>query len=90
MPHASQSHLRGRPSWGSPDQCLDLACGPDSPTTIDDYLYADRPILGLHVVSLQDATLVTLHWLHIACDSMGMKPLIEGWVLAMQGKEIPP
>lgn len=73
-----------------PDDCLDLACGPDCPTTIDDYLYSDRSILGLHIVSLKDATLVTLHWLHIACDAMGMKWLVGCWVLAMQGKEIPP
>lgn len=71
-----------------PDECLDLACGKGCPTTIDDYLYSDRPLLGLHIVSLKDATLVTLHWLHIACDAMGMKSLVGSWVLAMQGKVI--
>lgn len=74
---------------GDPDECIDLARSPGSPSCIEDYLYSDRPLLGLHVVSLQDATLVTLHWLHIACDAMGMKALVGGWVLSMQGKEIP-
>lgn len=74
---------------GDPDESLELACGPACPTSIDDYLYHDRPLLGLHIVSLKDATLVTLHWLHIACDAMGMKALVGGWVLAMQGKVIP-
>ncbi|KAH6962656.1 hypothetical protein BKA56DRAFT_498440 [Ilyonectria sp. MPI-CAGE-AT-0026] len=74
---------------GDPDECIDLACGPGCPTSIDDYLYTDRPLLGLHVVSFKDATLVTLHWLHIACDALGMKALVGGWVLAMQDKPIP-
>ncbi|RSL86800.1 hypothetical protein CEP51_002594 [Fusarium floridanum] len=74
---------------GGPDECIDLACGPGCPTSIDDYLYTDRPILGLHVVSLKDATLVTLHWLHIACDALGMKALVGGWVATMQGQEVP-
>ncbi|KAF9774013.1 hypothetical protein IL306_008065 [Fusarium sp. DS 682] len=64
-------------------------CGPGGPTSIDDYLYSVRPILGLHIVSFKDATLVTLHWLHIACDAMGMKGLVDGWVRAMEGREIP-
>ncbi|KAM5343374.1 hypothetical protein ACJ41O_011911 [Fusarium nematophilum] len=75
---------------GDPDETIALACGPGCPTSIDDYLYSDRPLLGLHVVSLKDATLVTLHWLHIACDALGMKALIGCWVLTMQGKEVPP
>ncbi|KAF5005080.1 hypothetical protein FDECE_8497 [Fusarium decemcellulare] len=74
---------------GDPDESIDLACRPGCPTSIDDYLYSDRPLLGLHVVSLKDATLVTLHWLHIACDALGMKALVGGWVLTMQGKEVP-
>ncbi|OBS20406.1 hypothetical protein FPOA_06777 [Fusarium poae] len=74
---------------GDPDETVDLACGPECPTSIDDYLYTDQPILGLHIVSFKDATLVTLHWLHIACDALGMKGLIEGWVNAMKSLEIP-
>ncbi|UZP40516.1 hypothetical protein NXS19_008332 [Fusarium pseudograminearum] len=74
---------------GDPDETVDLACGPGCPTSIDDYLYTDQPLLGLHVVSFKDATLVTLHWLHIACDALGMKGLIDGWVRAMKGLEIP-
>lgn len=73
---------------GDPDETLPLACGPGCPTSIDDYLYHDRPALGLHIVSLKDATLVTLHWLHIACDAMGMEALVRGWVLAMKGLPI--
>ncbi|KAM0197876.1 hypothetical protein ACHAPI_004608 [Fusarium lateritium] len=74
---------------GDPDETIDLACGPGCPTSIDDYLYSDRPMLGLHIVSFKDATLVTLHWLHVACDAIGMQGLVDGWVRAMEGREIP-
>ncbi|RGP72353.1 family regulatory [Fusarium longipes] len=74
---------------GDPEETVELACGPGCPTSIDDYLYTDHPLLGLHVVSFKDATLVTLHWLHIACDALGMKDLYHGWVKAMKGLEIP-
>ncbi|KAH7182420.1 uncharacterized protein B0J16DRAFT_400636 [Fusarium flagelliforme] len=74
---------------GDPEETVSLACGLDCPTSIDDYLYTDRPSLGLHVVSFKDATLVTLHWLHLACDALGMKGLVDGWVCAMKGLPIP-
>lgn len=72
---------------GDPDNFIDLARGPGCPSTGDDYFYSDRPVLGLHVVSFNDATLVTLHWLHIACDALGFKALAESWVLMIQGRE---
>jgi hypothetical protein len=38
------------------------------PETLEDYLYADRPMLGLRVISFVDATLVTISWSHILLD----------------------
>ncbi|SPJ76312.1 uncharacterized protein FTOL_06043 [Fusarium torulosum] len=79
-----------RPSIvGNPEETIDPSCGPGCPTSIGDYLYSDRPMLGLHVVSFKDATLVTLHWLHVACDALGMQALVDGWVRSMEGREIP-
>ncbi|KAF4450961.1 family regulatory protein [Fusarium austroafricanum] len=74
---------------GDPDETVELACGPECPTSIKDFLHSDHPMLGLHIVSFKDATLVTLHWLHVVSDAMGMKPLLDGWIRAMQGDEIP-
>lgn len=71
---------------GDPDDFIDLTQGPGCPSTGDDYFYSDRPVLGLHVVSFTDATLVTLHWLHIACDALGFKALAESWSLMIQGR----
>ena len=72
---------------GDPDEFTDLVRGPDCPTTGSDYMYSDRPVLGLHIVSFNDSTLVTLHWLHVACDALGFKAMMDSWVLMMQGRE---
>ena len=72
---------------GDPDEFTELVRGPTCPSSVDDYLYTDRPVLGLHIVSFNDATLVTLHWLHVACDALGFRALMDGWVLMLQGRE---
>ncbi|KAH6645422.1 hypothetical protein BKA67DRAFT_664502 [Truncatella angustata] len=75
-----------------PDEFLPLAKGPDCPSVADDYLYSDRPIFGLHIVSFNDSTLVTLHWLHLASDTLGNKAVMENWVRMLEGRddEVPP
>ncbi len=72
---------------GDPDDFIELARGPGCPTSGDDYFYSDRPVLGLHIVSFNDATLVTLHWLHVACDALGFKALAESWVQMIQERD---
>ncbi|KAL7782671.1 hypothetical protein V8C37DRAFT_397765 [Trichoderma ceciliae] len=76
-----------------PDEFLPLAKGPGCPSVVDDYLYSDRPMFGLHIVSFMDSTLVTLHWLHVACDTLGNKAVMENWILILEGRDdevIPP
>ncbi|PON24195.1 hypothetical protein TGAM01_v206883 [Trichoderma gamsii] len=70
-----------------PDEFLPLAKGPDCPAVVDDYLYSDRPLFGLHIVSFTDSTLVTLHWLHVACDTLGNKAVMQNWMLMLQGRD---
>lgn len=72
---------------GDPDEFAELSCGPGCPQSLDDYLNFDRPVLGVRIVSFTDATMVTLHWLHIACDALGMKAVLQNWILMMQGRE---
>ncbi|KAI1322613.1 hypothetical protein F5Y16DRAFT_385930 [Xylariaceae sp. FL0255] len=72
---------------GDPDDYLELARGPGCPSGINDYLYTDRPMFGLHIVSFRDATLVTLHWLHIGSDTLGNRDIIDNWVLTLQGRD---
>ena len=60
---------------------------PSDPKRLEDYLYTDRPMLGLHIVSFIDATLITLSWSHILADAMGIKALFDAWSLVLQGRE---
>lgn len=53
---------------GSPDDSVSLMRQDGDPTSIDDWLYSDRPLLGLRIVSFDDATLVTLSWSHVVLD----------------------
>jgi hypothetical protein len=39
------------------------------------------------VLSFTDATIVVLNWLHLACDALGQKAIVEAWLLMLQGRE---
>ncbi|RDA85223.1 hypothetical protein CP532_3290 [Ophiocordyceps camponoti-leonardi (nom. inval.)] len=69
----------------------DLARGPNTPRTLQDYIDSQEPMLGLHVVSFSDATLVSLHWPHMFMDGMAGGDVLRAVSLALQGRheEIP-
>ncbi|GJC90025.1 transcriptional regulator sdnM [Colletotrichum liriopes] len=71
---------------GDLDELLDLIHGPDTPKVLNDYLYTDRSELGLRIVSFKNATVIVLHWIHLAFDAIAKKPLLEVWPLALKGK----
>ncbi|GIK01971.1 hypothetical protein Aspvir_006014 [Aspergillus viridinutans] len=58
-----------------------------SPSKLDDYLYEDRSVVGLHVVSFHDATVLTLNWIHAAFDATAKKSILDAWNLVMLGRE---
>jgi hypothetical protein len=64
-----------------------LYLGPDSPLKREDYLLSDKSILGLHILSFVDATIVVVNWLHIAFDAMGKRAIVDAWLLMLQGRE---
>lgn len=88
-PLASQiPRASNRPSIvGHPDDFLDLMRPADSPTKLNDYLYSDRPQLGLHIVTFKDMTLVTLYWPHTLMDAMGKKALLDAWCLMLEDRD---
>lgn len=69
-----------------------LAGPTDAPTKMDDYIYSDRPLLGLHIVSFTDSTLVSLSWLHILWDAMGRRQFMLAWTAVLDGRDndVPP
>lgn len=60
---------------------------PEDPQYLDDLLYTDRPVLGLHIVSFTDATLITISCSHVLFDAIGRKDLLDAWSLMLQGRE---
>ncbi|KAF9873177.1 lysR family regulatory protein [Colletotrichum karsti] len=60
---------------------------PDGPKSLDDYIYRDEPQLGLHIVSYNDTTLVSLNWMHTLFDAMGRRELLTAWTAMLEGRE---
>lgn len=57
------------------------------PTKLEDYLYSNDGQLSLHIVSFNDATLVTLTWPHTLFDAMGRRALFDAWISVLNGRE---
>jgi hypothetical protein len=69
-----------------------LAAQENAPETLLDYINHDEPQLALRIISFNDATLVSLSWLHTLMDVMGQQALLLGWSLVLAGREseVPP
>ncbi|KAF2444348.1 lysR family regulatory protein [Karstenula rhodostoma CBS 690.94] len=72
---------------GDPKQYGSLFLSNNSPTTIDDWLYADRAQIVLHLVFFEDATLITFTWLHTFLDAISLHTLIDAWTAMLEGRE---
>lgn len=59
----------------------------NSPTKLEDWLCTDRAQLDIHVVSFEDATLVTVTWLHSLMDAVSLHLLLEAWTAILEGRE---
>ena len=60
---------------------------PDTPMSIKDFLYSDRPQLTINIISFEDATLVTINWPHTFVDAMGMAAIFKNWIAVLEGRE---
>ncbi|KAF3810518.1 hypothetical protein GCG54_00013758 [Colletotrichum gloeosporioides] len=72
---------------GDPSHLSDLYLGPDTPRGLNDYLFTDRPQLGLRIVSFKNSTVIVLHWLHLSADAVSIGSLLNAWSLKLQGRE---
>ena len=72
---------------GDPNSFDSLVLPPGAPKKLDDYLNADRPQLGLHIVTFYDMTLITIYFPHTLMDAMGQKELLNSWCLILSGEE---
>jgi hypothetical protein len=93
-PLASQlPKIRDRPSlFGSPADFAPLIRDGNSPRRLEDWLYSDLPQLSVHIVSFEDATLMTVTFHHTMTDAMGLACIFKAWTAVLRGKEaeVPP
>lgn len=71
-----------------PLQHASLALGPGAPRTLDDYLYSDLPQFALHVVTFEDATLMSINFHHITSDASGLRSIFDAWQLHLAGNPV--
>ncbi|KAH8658103.1 hypothetical protein BX600DRAFT_482584 [Xylariales sp. PMI_506] len=72
---------------GDYTQLDDIFIPPTGAKEFRDYIFTDAPQLGLHIVTFTDATLMSLSWNHVVADGMGLKAILDGWSLAVQGRD---
>ncbi|KAG5926952.1 hypothetical protein E4U42_002771 [Claviceps africana] len=60
---------------------------PGFPDRLHDWLHSDSGQLGIHVMLFQDATLVTVSFLHSLTDMMGLKAILTAWTAVLCGRE---
>ncbi|KAK8106989.1 uncharacterized protein PG998_009002 [Apiospora kogelbergensis] len=86
-PQAKPARTHGPRVVARVEDFLPLMRRPADPAEVDDYVDTDTPVLGLHLVTFRDATLVTLRGSHILFDGMGRKELLDAWSLTLQGRD---
>ncbi|CAI7650753.1 unnamed protein product [Penicillium glandicola] len=89
---ASIPHATGTPAmFPSPDELSPLLRDVDAPKNIDDWIYSDRPQLSIHIITFNDATIITVTWLHTLADVMGMTTILNAWTALLRGnREVVP
>ncbi|KAF2441991.1 hypothetical protein P171DRAFT_496720 [Karstenula rhodostoma CBS 690.94] len=88
LPKASEKpHL-----YPAPRKFREFAVPPGAPTTLEDYLAGDVPMISLRITSFHNGTLVGLAWPHTLMDVMGQQALLRAWSLVLAGRmsEVPP
>lgn len=86
-PDLSSNGTEGPLVFEAPDAHKSLLWPPNLPRSLDAYLYTDRPLISVHVVSFNDATFVSLSHPHTVCDVSGIKNILDAWALVVAGRE---
>ncbi|KAJ5493657.1 Transferase [Penicillium fimorum] len=73
--------------FNTPDDLSPHLRSAESPTKIDDWLYTDRPQLSIHAVKFEDATVLTVTWIHTLADVMGIKTFLNAWTAILRRDE---
>jgi hypothetical protein len=74
-----------------PETFRSLAVHNESPKSVTGFLWKKNPFIHLHVVTFDDATLVSLLWPHVMCDCIGWAIILRSWaaIVAGRGHNVP-
>ncbi|KAJ5502737.1 hypothetical protein N7463_005611 [Penicillium fimorum] len=64
-----------------------LVCHPNSPRELADWIYTDRPQLHIHAALFQDATLLTISYVHTFVDAISRTNFFNAWIAVLRGQE---
>ncbi|KAJ4142908.1 hypothetical protein NW765_000046 [Fusarium oxysporum] len=69
-----------------------LTLGPEWALDFTEHIRRQEPIIGVHIALFNDATLISIRWVHVVCDFMGIKALVLAWSMDLDGRydDIPP
>ncbi|PNP74628.1 hypothetical protein FNYG_11964 [Fusarium nygamai] len=85
---------KGKPELfpGITSQFNALTLGPEWALDFTEHIRRQQPIIGIHIALFHDATLISIRWVHVACDFMGIKALVLAWSTDLHGRydNIPP
>ncbi|GAB1194116.1 hypothetical protein APSETT444_003357 [Aspergillus pseudonomiae] len=93
--HLAQPHhldAAGRPSvlgttYTSMPEFRSFIRTPAFPDRLEGWLCSDSPQLGVRIITFQDATLVTVSFLHSLMDMMGLDAVLDAWAAVLRGRE---
>lgn len=54
---------------------------------MEGWLSSDSPQLAIRIITFQDATLLTVTFLHTLMDTMGLHSILQGWSAVLRGQE---
>jgi len=72
-------------TYPGPKEFCSLGIGPETPRSIDDFVFSGKPQFCLHVQTFTDGTLVSVTHSHISTDLMGWASILEAWSLVLAG-----
>ena len=72
------------------ESCLPLFRSGKLISKLEHYLLSDMPVLGLHVTSFSDATLIGLSYPHVLFDAGGLSYFLKAWTSLMRGQDTAP
>lgn len=92
MPTTHGFDLKRPTLFPGSDAFHELVTAPGHATKFSTWLETDLPALSVHIVSFEDATLLSLSWSHVFLDAIGRQSLLKAWIAVLNGREddVPP